>query len=70
MPVKETPLMKIRILREDREPMLAGVGPDLLVVRPLQADEANMGGIRVLASEAPDESVREVLIQQELQAGA
>jgi hypothetical protein len=60
--------MKIRILREDREPMLAGVGPDL--VRPLQADEANMGGIRVLASEAPDESVREVLIQQELQAGA
>ncbi len=51
----ETVLMEVSILRHDREAVFLGVSPDLIVIRGLQADIADVLGFREQVCELANE---------------
>jgi hypothetical protein len=60
---QEAPLTEVVVLRDDREPAAARVGPDGLVVDRLQTEVPYVGGARVQVGEPPGERRGEVLVE-------
>ena len=60
----KAPLVKVRILRDNRVSVGLSEIPDRLIVRAFEAHEPHMSGIWVEAHQTFDNATREILIEE------
>ena len=68
-PKQKAPLMKVRILGNDREAVFSGKSPYQLVISGFEPNQADVRGVRVEGCKALQEPVRDVLVKEQFHAG-
>ena len=58
--------VKVRVLRDDDEPVLGGIGPDYVIVHRREAHISDMGGAGIEDDQALNQQRREILVEEPL----
>lgn len=69
-PADLVPIRIIGVLCDDHEVMLLGVIPDRQIIRFVKTDRADMDGVREKVLQQTDQTVAQVLVEEQLHAVA